>query len=116
MTELFRLLSRRAGLLREVADLDVELARVLDARPKRKNSPLSTGAAEAMLLDVRDVAARLRLKPAAVRALARRGEIGFVRIGRSLRFRTDDVGAYLERQRRPARGEARALRAAEPAR
>jgi hypothetical protein len=32
VTELFRLLSRRAGLLREVADLDLELARVLDAR------------------------------------------------------------------------------------
>jgi excisionase family DNA binding protein len=110
MTELFRLLSRRAGLLREVADLDIELARVLDARPKGRNAPLSTGAIEAALLDCRDVAARLRLKPAAVRALTRRGEITFERIGRGLRFRPGDVEAYLERQRRPARGE-RALRA-----
>jgi excisionase family DNA binding protein len=105
MTELFRLLSRRAGLLREVADLDLELARVLDARPKGRNVKLSAEAADAALLDVQDVAARLRLKPAAVRALARRGEITFERVGRGLRFRPGDVESYLERQRRPARGE-----------
>jgi hypothetical protein len=55
MTELFRLLSRRAGLLREVADLDLELARVLDARPKGRNVKLSAEAADAALLDVQDV-------------------------------------------------------------
>jgi hypothetical protein len=82
MTELFRLLSRRAGLLREVADLDLELARVLDARPKGRNVKLSAEA-----------------------ALARRGEITFERVGRGLRFRPGDVESYLERQRRPARGE-----------
>lgn len=107
MTELFRLLSRRAGLLREVADLDLQLARVLDARPKEKNTPASTGATEAALLNVQDVAVQLRLTPAAVRALARRGEITFYRIGRGIRFRPEDVEAYLARKRRPARDEPR---------
>ncbi|HEV8232729.1 MAG TPA: helix-turn-helix domain-containing protein [Thermoanaerobaculia bacterium] len=63
------------------------------------------------LLTVSDVAGWLRLKPAAVRALARRSEIGFYRVGRAIRFQPGDVKAFLERQRRPARGE-RALRAA----
>jgi excisionase family DNA binding protein len=63
------------------------------------------------LLTVTDVAELFRLKPAAVRALARRGDLGFVRVGRAIRFRPGDLEAYLERQRRPARGE-RALAAA----
>jgi excisionase family DNA binding protein len=57
------------------------------------------------LLTVPELAAALRLKPAAVRALARRGEISFFRIGRSIRFRSGDVEAFLARQRRPARVE-----------
>jgi excisionase family DNA binding protein len=63
------------------------------------------------LLTVPELAAALRLKPAAVRALARRGEISFYRVGRALRFRSDDVEAFLARQRRPARSE-RGARAA----
>ncbi len=63
------------------------------------------------LLTVSEVAAWLRLKPAAVRALARRSEITFFRVGRSIRFESADVEAFLARQRRPARGE-RALAAA----
>jgi excisionase family DNA binding protein len=63
------------------------------------------------LLTVTDVATRLRLKPAAVRALTRRGEIGFYRVGRSIRFRSEDVEAFLERQWRPARGRRAVLAA-----
>lgn len=57
------------------------------------------------LLTVSDVANQLRLKPAVVRALTRRGEISFFRVGRSIRFQAEDVEVYLELCRRPARGE-----------
>jgi excisionase family DNA binding protein len=72
--------------------------------PGSKDGRVSTAAADT-LLTVSDLAARLRLKPAAVRALTRRGEIAFYRVGRSIRFDEADVDAYLERQRRPARGD-----------
>jgi len=96
--------------LRQLADLDLELARSLETRPKSRTSPSNVQADEAALLDVGDVAARLGLKPAAVRSLTRRGDIGYHRVGRGLRFLPADVEAYLARQRRPARGE-RAVRA-----
>jgi excisionase family DNA binding protein len=63
------------------------------------------------LLTVSEVANQLRLKPASVRALTRRGEIGFYRVGRCIRFRSEDVEAYLERQWRPARGRRAVLAA-----
>ena len=107
MTEISRICARRAALFREIAELDLELARTLEGRPRGRTAPLSTGAsADAALLDVRDLAARLRLKAPAVRALARRGEITFERVGRGLRFRPGDVETFLERQRRPARENA----------
>jgi hypothetical protein len=57
------------------------------------------------LLTVFDVAAILRLKPAAVRLLAATGAIGYFRVHRGLRFASSDVEAFLERARRPARDE-----------
>ncbi len=57
------------------------------------------------LLSVEQLAGSLGKKPAAVRALARRGLIAFIRCGRALRFREDDVARFLEENRRPARGE-----------
>jgi excisionase family DNA binding protein len=84
--------------------------------PKAVAVPIGSSVAAAslagpVLLTVSDVGNRLRLKPAAVRALTRSGEITFFRIGRSIRFQSEDVQAFLERQRRPARGE-QALREA----
>jgi excisionase family DNA binding protein len=70
----------------------------------------SDATAPCALLTVSDVAGWLKLKPATVRALTRRGEISFHRVGRAIRFRPGDVEVYLARQRRPARGE-RALTA-----
>lgn len=52
------------------------------------------------LLTVRDVADVLQKKPAAVRALANRGELAFYRIGREIRFAEPDLDVYLGRQRR----------------
>lgn len=54
------------------------------------------------LLTVRDVAGLLQKKPAAVRALANRGELAFYRIGREMRFAGADLDVFLERQRRVA--------------
>jgi excisionase family DNA binding protein len=66
------------------------------------------------LLTVQEVAAVLRKRPAAVRALARRGELAFIRSGKAMLVRPEDLAAYLDRCRRPAlweRGE-KALREA----
>jgi|GEM_PF-4014385 len=57
------------------------------------------------LLTVEQLAAYLAKRPAAVRAMAHRGEISFVRCGRAMRFREDDVARFLDANRRPALGE-----------
>ena len=57
------------------------------------------------LLSVEQLAEYLVKRPAAVRALAHRGEIAFIRCGRAIRFREDDVERFLEAHRRPASGE-----------
>jgi excisionase family DNA binding protein len=54
------------------------------------------------LLSVEQLADYLAKRPAAVRALAHKGEIAFIRCGRAIRFREDDVAAFLEKHRRPA--------------
>lgn len=61
--------------------------------------------ATSQLLTVREVATALRKKPAAVRALANRGEISFYRVGRALLFTPTDLERFLAERRRPARGE-----------
>lgn len=57
------------------------------------------------LLTVAEVAAMLRKKPAAVRALANRGELSFYRVGRAMLFAPEDLAQFLSEHRRPARGE-----------
>jgi excisionase family DNA binding protein len=57
------------------------------------------------LLTVLDVAEILRKRPPAVRALARRGELAFVRCGKAMLFRREDLDAYILRCRRPASWE-----------
>lgn len=68
------------------------------------------------LLTVQEVAAVLRKRPAAVRALARRGELAFIRCGKTILVRREDLDAYIARCRRPARWERgeQALREAIP--
>ena len=51
--------------------------------------------AEAPLLTAREVAARLRVSPKTVYALAARRELPHVRVSNALRFRTEDVQRYL---------------------
>jgi len=48
------------------------------------------------VLDVREAAAYLALKPETVRRLVRRGELPHTRVGRSIRFRLVDLDRYLE--------------------
>lgn len=50
------------------------------------------------LLTVRQVAALLSVSETTVYRLKRRGEIGFVKVGASLRFRPADVADYQNRQ------------------
>lgn len=57
------------------------------------------------LLTVVEVAEALRKRPAAIRALANRGEISFFRVGRALLFAPSDLERFLAEHRRPARGE-----------
>ena len=57
------------------------------------------------LLTVFEVAATLQKRPAAVREFANRGDLGFYRVGRTMRFAPEDVADFLARCRRPARGE-----------
>ncbi len=61
------------------------------------------------LLTVADLAAALRLKPATVRRMAARGEIGYHRLnGKDLRFTRADVDRLLARTRiEPAAGGAK---------
>jgi excisionase family DNA binding protein len=57
------------------------------------------------LLSVEELAGYLSKRPAAVRAMANRGELAFIRCGRAMRFREDDVSRFLEEHRRPASRE-----------
>ena len=57
------------------------------------------------LLSVDQLAEYLSKRPAAVRAMAHRGELAFIRCGRAMRFREDDVSRFLEEHRRPATAE-----------
>lgn len=50
------------------------------------------------LLTIPEVADRLQVSPATV--YRRQGKIGTVKIGRAIRFRLEDVLAYIEAQRR----------------
>lgn len=57
------------------------------------------------LLSVEQLAGYLGKKPAAVRALAHRGSLAYIRCGRAIRFREDDVARFLDENRRPAASE-----------
>jgi excisionase family DNA binding protein len=63
------------------------------------------------LLTVKEVSQLLRLRPCSVRALAHRGEVGFFRVGHAMLFSQTDVEDYLNRCRRPTRGETAIKRA-----
>jgi excisionase family DNA binding protein len=54
--------------------------------------------APAPLLTVREVATLLRVSPATIYALAARQELPHVRVSNALRFRPEDVGAFLGRR------------------
>jgi excisionase family DNA binding protein len=49
-----------------------------------------------ILLTTSEVAAQLRVHPNTVRALAARGELVRVKLGRSVRFRPDDIARIIE--------------------
>lgn len=58
-----------------------------------------------VLLSVEQLAAYLSKRPAAVRAMANRGELAFIRCGRAMRFQESDVLRFLEEHRRSANAE-----------
>ena len=55
------------------------------------------------LITVSELAELLRKRPAAVRALAQRGEIAFYRVGRAMLFAPQDVESFLAACRRPSK-------------
>ncbi len=57
---------------------------------------VSSRTAEAKTLDVRAVADRLGVSPKTVYRLLREGRIPYLRVGRSLRFRAPQIGAWTE--------------------
>jgi excisionase family DNA binding protein len=68
-------------------------------------SPAWGGADDSPLLTVEQVAQLLAVRPALVRVLAHRGELPYRRIGEMLlRFRAEDVEAYVRGDRQPRRG------------
>jgi excisionase family DNA binding protein len=52
-----------------------------------------------VLLTIREVSEVLGLHPNTIRNLMERGELPFIKIGKSLRFHTEDVQAFIERAR-----------------
>ena len=74
-----------------------------------KGSVTSGASPSVELLTVADLAVVLRLKPATVRRMAARGEIGYHRLnGKDLRFTRSDVDRLLARTRiEPAAGGAK---------
>lgn len=52
-----------------------------------------------------ELALRLRIKPITVYRLARRGDLAFYLVGRAMRFRHQDVEAFIDGCRGVARGE-----------
>ncbi len=62
----------------------------------------------AQLWTVREVAYYLRLKPQTIRAMARRGELPVIRLGRGLRFQPGAIEAWLNsKQAQPDTGSYR---------
>lgn len=53
---------------------------------------------EATLLKVADVAKYLRLTPETVRTMARQSKIPSIKMGRTYRFRSNDIDAWLDSQ------------------
>ena len=68
------------------------------------------------LLNADQVADRLQLTTDFVYALARRGEIPHVRLGRTLRFRAEAIETWLEDQEKPDRHSGSRLQSAPAAR
>jgi excisionase family DNA binding protein len=67
--------------------------------------PISVPITDRGLLTVSELAVILRKRPAAVRALAQRGEIAFYRVGRAMLFDPQDVETFLAACRRPVKDE-----------
>jgi excisionase family DNA binding protein len=59
------------------------------------------------LLDIPAAAARLGVTQRWVRRAVAERRISFVKVGRNVRFEPEAISRYIERQRRPARDEAR---------
>ena len=55
------------------------------------------------LLTVEDLAALLQVRPRTVRGMCAKGILPYVRVGKLLRFRPDDVDRWVSGNRREAR-------------
>ncbi len=53
---------------------------------------------ERIMLDIEDVIERLQLSDATIRKLVRAGKLRAYRIGKRLKFKPEDLDAYVERQ------------------
>ena len=73
--------------------------RIEEPTAKADRPPIS----ERRLWNVSELAEILRKRPAAIRALAQRGEISFYRVGRAMLFDPQDVETFLAACRRPAK-------------
>lgn len=58
-------------------------------------STLRTVAVPVSLLTVREAAAYLKVKEQTIRSMARRGELPALKVGRSWRFRLEDINSAL---------------------
>lgn len=79
------------------------------AEQKSQNSPAENSGARSIeeihLLTEREVSKRLRLSRSALFTLRQTGRIGYVRFGASIRYRVQDVVAFVEGSRQHGIGK-----------
>lgn len=62
------------------------------------SEPQPAAAGEPLALTAKEAAERLRLSVRHLRVLVRRGEVAAVKLGRAIRFRPEDLAAFLARR------------------
>ena len=75
-------------------------AEASEADPRRDTRRTATGGVRT-LLTIEAAADRLGVTPRMVRRLVNERRIGFVRVGKFIRFRPDDLDAYLDQNFQP---------------
>src|SRR5947209_4575721 len=85
---------RLEDIEQELLQVKMMLTDVLSAQVK------SSDTIEGALLNVKDVAAFLKVEPAVVYAACNKGEIAFIKTGKTYKFKKADVLKWLEKDKK----------------